>query len=161
MSMSVLQLFKALPVAREVVRGEALPPHAREYRRETITLGWEERLKVRSRRVSDSGFEFGTALPRGTVLRAGDWILLDDAKTIVAVVERLEPVFVIEPATPHEWGVFAYHIGNNHQPMMVSDGALVCPDVPGVQQLLEQHGIAFCRGMRPFTPVGFVPDHRH
>jgi urease accessory protein UreE len=87
--------------------------------------------------------------------------VLDDAKAIVAVVERLEAVFVIEPATPREWGVFAYHIGNNHQPMMVSDGALVCPDVPGMQQLLEQHGIAFCRGMRPFTPVGFVPDHRH
>jgi urease accessory protein len=159
--MSVLQLFKALPVARELVRGEALPPHARDYRRETITLGWEERIKIRSRRVSDRGFEFGTALPRGTVLRAGDSIVLDDAKTVVAVVERPEAVFVIEPATPHEWGVFAYHIGNNHQPLMVSDGALVCPDVPGMQQLLEQHGIAFCRATRPFTPVGSVPDHRH
>src|SRR5262245_17626043 len=159
--MSVLQLFKSLPVAREIVRGGALPPHAREYRRETITLGWEERLKVRSRRASDGGLEFGTALPRGTVLRAGDCIVLDDAKVIVAVVERLEPVLVVEPATPHEWGTFAYHIGNNHQPMMVSGRALVCPDVPGVQQLLEQHGITFSRAMLPFTPVGFVPDHRH
>src|SRR5262245_37233554 len=130
--MSVLQLFKALPVAREVVRREALPPHAREYRRETITLGWEERLKIRSRRVSDGGLEFGTALRRGTVLRAGDWIVLDEAKAIVAVVERPEPVFVIEPGTPDEWATFAYHIGNNHQPIMVSDGVLVCPDVPGV-----------------------------
>jgi urease accessory protein len=159
--MSVLQIFKTLPVAREVFRDDALPPQVRAYRRETITLGWEERMKARSRRMSDAGTEFGTALPRGTILCAGDCLVLDEAKTIVEVIERLEPVLVIEPASSREWGLFAYHIGNNHQPLMVCDEAIVCPEVPGMQQLLEQHGIAFTRAMRPFTPVGFVPDHRH
>ena len=39
-----------------------------------------------------------TALPRGTVLRAGDCFVLDDAaRWSSTVVERAEPVFVIEP----------------------------------------------------------------
>ncbi len=49
----------------------------------TSTLGWEERLKVRARRESDTGFEFATALPRGTVLRDGDCFVFDDLKIVV------------------------------------------------------------------------------
>ena len=50
-----------------------------------------------------------------------------------------EPVFVIEPRSRAEWGLFAYHIGNRHQPVMITERAIVCPDVPGVEQLLTQH----------------------
>ena len=56
--MSVLQVFKSLPVVHEVVREGALPASATGYARETVTLGWEERLKARGRRRSDGGTEF-------------------------------------------------------------------------------------------------------
>ena len=159
--MSVLQMFKSLPVARDVCREDAVPALARLYARDAITLGWEERLRARGRRTSDTGLEFGTALPRGSILRAGDCLVLDEARVIVTVAEREEPVFVIRPGSPEEWGLFAYHIGNNHQPMMIAAEGIVCPDVPGIVQLLEQHGMPFSRGMRAFTPVGALPDHRH
>ena len=74
----------------------------------------------------------GPSLPRGTVLRAGDCFVLDDERRVVMVVERPEAVFVIEPRSAPEWALFAYHIGNRHQPLMITDQALVCPDVPGV-----------------------------
>ena len=154
-------LFKSLPVARGVFREEDVPPLARGYARDAITLGWEDRLKARGRRRSDTGFEFGLTLARGTILREGDCFVLDDARVVVVVAERAEPVFVIKPASPEEWGLFAYHIGNNHQPMMIADGGIVCPDGPGMLQVLDQHGMPFSRAMRPFTPVGAVPDHRH
>ena len=159
--MSVLELFQSLPVAREVYRVDALPARALGYARDTIALGWEDRLKARGRRRSDAGLEFGTALERGTVLRGGDAFVIDGPNVIVSVVERDEPVFVIAPGSTAEWGLFAYHIGNNHQPMMIADGHIVCPDVPGLEQLLEQHAIPFSRATRPFTPIGFLPDHRH
>jgi urease accessory protein len=159
--MFVLHMFKSLPVVRDVCREEAVPTLARLYARDAITLGWEERLKARGRRSSDTGLEFGTALPRGTILRAGDCFVLDDARAIVTVAEREEPVFLVRPASPEEWGLFAYHIGNNHQPMMIADVGIVCPDVPGIQQVLELHGMPFSRAMRAFTPVGVVPGHRH
>ena len=156
-----MSLLNPLPVARDVYRAEALPQSAAGYRRDTITLGWEERSKTRARRVSDAGFEFGTVLPRGTLLRAGDCLIADDSKTIITVMEREEAVLVVEPASQTESSVFAYHIGNSHQPMMLHGTAIVCPDLPGVRQVLEYHRISFSQARRPFTPLGLVPDHRH
>jgi urease accessory protein len=140
---------------------DALPESSRGYVRDTVTLGWEDRTHAYGRRISDGGIEFGASLPRGTVLRAGDCFLLDDARVVVRVIERPEAVFVIEPRTPHEWGLFAYHIGNRHQPLMIVAEGLVCPDVPGVEQLLQQHHMPFVRASRPFTPATTVAGHQH
>ena len=80
---------------------------------------------------------------------------------VVVVVEKPEPVFVIEPKTPREWALFAYHIGNRHQPLMVTDHSLVCPDVAGVEQLLQQHHIPYVRATLPFTPASGSATHHH
>src|SRR4051812_21862285 len=106
----MLRVFKPLPVAHEVHPPGALPAGAREYAHDTITLGWEERIKARALRRSDGGVEFGTSLVRGTILRHGDTFVLDPVTTCVAVVESEEPVFVIQPASQHDWALFAYHI---------------------------------------------------
>src|SRR5258708_20103057 len=97
---------------------DALPQAARGYARDTITLGWEDRVHVHGRRRSDGGVEFGTALPRGTILRGGDSLVVHDARTVVTVVERPEPVFVLEPHTPQHWGFFPYHIANRPPPLI-------------------------------------------
>ena len=159
--MSVLQVFKSLPVAHEVMREEALPASASAYARETISLGWEDRLKARGRRRSDDGTEFGTALPRGTILRAGDCLLCEPLARVFVVVEREEAVLVVVPRTPLEWGLFGYYIGNSHQPVMLTEHEIVCADLPGMDQVLEQHAIVFARATRAFTPVGLLTDHRH
>src|SRR5437773_5288277 len=88
-----------------------LPETARAFSRESVTLGWEDRTHVHGRRRTDGGVEFGTTLPRGTVLRAGDCFVIDDERRVVTVVERPEAVFVIEPRASTEWALFAYHIG--------------------------------------------------
>lgn len=162
----MLQVFKSIPVVREILRADALPERARSYARDTLTLGWEERLKARGRRQSDGGRDFGTALPRGTMLHQGDCLVVDEARLVVVVVERAEPVFVIEPATAAEWALAAYAIGNSHQPLMVTATAIVCPDVSGMEQVLRYHAIAFRPSMAAFTPssVGggaYVPGHQH
>ncbi len=89
-----------------------------------------------------------------------------NAAIVVTVVERLEPVFVVEPPTAAEWGLFAYCIGNSHQPLMLTTTAIVCPDVPGMEHVLAYHGIPFSRSTRAFTPVSlggelFVAGHQH
>jgi urease accessory protein len=137
----------------------ALPAAAHGYARDTITLGWDDRLRVRGQRRSDAGIVFGLSLPRGTVLRGGDCLILNEASTVVVVIERPEPVFLIEPGTPRDWALFAYHIGNRHQPLMITDTGLVCPDVAGVEQLLEQQHIPFSRTTLPFTPATSVGNH--
>ena len=149
-----------MTIVERIYRDE-LPDAARGYARDTVTLGWEDRTHIHGRRRSDGGVEFGTSLPRGTVLRAGDLLVLDVERLVVSVVERPEPVFVVEPQTAREWSTFAYHIGNRHQPLMVTDRALVCPDVPGVEPLLQQHRIPYARGTMAFTPVATGAGHQH
>ena len=95
-------MFRALPVVHDIQRTDALTGAAAAYRRDTLTLGWDERLKARARRRTDGGVEFATALPRGTVLRRGDCFAIDAVSLVVAVVERLEPVFVLRPRTPRD-----------------------------------------------------------
>ena len=150
-----------MTIVERIHREPDLPAGAREYKRDTITLGWEDRTYVHGRRRTDGGVEFGTSLPRGTVLRAGDCFVLDEPQLIIAIVERPEPVFVIEPRTPREWALFAYHIGNRHQPVMITDRSLVCPDVAGVEQLLQQHRMPYVRATMPFTPVAAMAGHAH
>jgi len=144
-----------------IYRRSELPSSAREYARDTVTLGWEDRTHAHGRRRTDGGVEFGTALPRGTVLSGGDCLVLDAERLLVTVIERPEPVFVIEPPTAREWALFAYHIGNRHQPVMVTDRALVCPDAPGVEELLQQHRMPYSRATMAFTPAAVAAAHRH
>jgi urease accessory protein UreE len=94
-------------------------------------------------------------------LRAGDCFVLDGPRLVVAIVERAEPVFVIEPETSQEWALFAYQIGNRHQPIMILDESIVCPDAPGVEQLLQRHRMRYRRAMLPFTPAVVTAGHRH
>jgi len=150
-----------MTIVERVYRDGELPAGSGVYARDTLTLGWEDRTHVHGRRRTDGGVEFGTSLPRGTVLRAGDLVVLDAERLVVSIVERPEPVFIVEPRTPSEWGLFAYHIGNRHQPLMITDRALVCPEVPGVEQLLQQHRMPYARAMMPFTPAATVAGHQH
>lgn len=154
-------MFTSLPVAKEIYRPDALPGTVVRYPRDTVTLGWEDRLKARARRQSDRGFEFATTLARGTVLRQGDCFIFDVPPLIVGVIERAEPVLVIRPEGRDAWALFAYHIGNSHQPMMIADDGIVCADSPGMEQVLRYHGIVFSREVRSFTPVGQIPEHQH
>lgn len=159
MSTNVMNL-EPVTIIDRVHAPHDLPDRARSYARDTVTLGWEARTHVHGRRASDGGVEFGTSFPRGTVLRDGDCLVLDAERLVVSVVARPESVFVIEPRDAHEWALFAYHIGNRHQPVMIADGALVCPDAPGVEQLFQQHRMPYRRATRPFTPVA-TTGHQH
>ena len=152
-------LFRSVPIADAVFRVERLPAGLLDHPRDSIALGWEERLKARARRRTDNGVEFGTALARGTVLREGDCLALENPPLVVVVHELPEPVLVARPSSASEWALWGYHIGNSHQPLMIAADALVCAALPGMEQVLNYHAIPFSREMRPFTPVSQAPGH--
>jgi len=152
-------LFKTVPVADAVFRIDRLPAGLLDRARDSVTLGWEERVKTRARRRTDAGVEFGMSLPRGTVLRDGDCLSLEHPPLVVVVRERPEAVLVVRPSSAAEFALWGYHIGNSHQPIMIGDDELVCAELPGMEQVLVYHGIPFSRDMRPFTPVSQAPGH--
>jgi urease accessory protein len=131
------------------------------YRRDSLTLKWDERRQGHGRRRSDSGLEFAVSLPGGTILKEGDWMVLDNERTIVKVREALEPVYVLRPGTPQEWAYYAYHVGNRHQEVMIGDTELIFLQNPAVRSLLEQLHVQFETGQRPFTAALVNVGHSH
>jgi urease accessory protein len=121
------------------------------YRRETLTLTWEQRRQGHGKRQSDAGMEFAISLPAGTILKAGDCMILESERTIVRIQEASEPVYVVRPKTPQDWAYFAYHVGNRHQEVMIGETELIFLQNPAVRSLLEQLHAHFETGERPFT----------
>lgn len=128
---------------------------------DTLTLGWEDRLRVHGRRRSDQGVEFGLSLPRGTVLKEGDRLLLEPLRRLVRVREAEEAVCVMAPENPREAAWIAYQIGNRHQPLMITGTELICPRTPGVELVLAQLGISYIADQRCFTPAIARVGHDH
>ena len=44
---------------------------------------------------------------------------------------------------------------------IIDGDRIICPDVPGMAELLEGHGMTFTREVRRFTPIGQITDHGH
>jgi urease accessory protein len=131
------------------------------YRRDTLTLNWEERRQGHGRRFSDSGLEFGISLPGGSVLKAGDCLVLEAERTVVVIREAPEPVYIVKPRTPQDWAYYAYHVGNRHQQVMIGQTELVFLQNPAVRSLLEQLHVPFEAGERPFTAALVNVGHMH
>jgi len=98
-------------VIEAIHREDALPATARGYARDTITLGWEDRLHGRPRRrdrirsAPSAGHD--PARPRLPAPRRGEGRRRCRRATGAGV-------FLIEPRTPQQWGPYSYHVGNRH-----------------------------------------------
>jgi len=139
----------------------ALGSEYSSYRRDTITLVWEDRRQGHGRRRSDSGIEFAISLPGGTVLKNGDCFVLDPEKAIIAVQEAVQPVYVIRPKTLQEWAYYAYHVGNRHQSVMIGESEMIFLENPAVRSLLDQLHVQYTTDARPFTAALANTGHSH
>src|SRR3989475_10424841 len=137
-SPNVIFFFNAMTVVEHIVPVEDISPRYEGYRRETLTLTWEERLQGHGKRRSDAGLEFAISLPGGTVLKGGDCMILESEQTIVRIQEAPEPVYIVRPKTPQEWASYAYHVGNRHQQVMIGDTELIFLQNPAVRSLRSE-----------------------
>jgi urease accessory protein len=131
------------------------------YRRDKLTLTWEQRRQGHGKRRSDGGIEFAISIPGGTVLKSGDQMVLEPERTIVTVEEAPEPVYIVRPKTPQEWAYYAYHVGNRHQQVMIGNTELIFLQNPAVRSLLEQLHVHYETGTRPFTAALAHVGHTH
>jgi urease accessory protein len=131
------------------------------YHRDFLTLKWEDRRQGHGRRRSDTGMEFAISLPGGTILKAGDCMVLEQERTIITIQEAPEPVFILRPKTPQDWAYYAYHVGNRHQEVMIGKTELIFLQNPAVRSLLEQLHAHFETGERAFTAALANAGHSH
>jgi urease accessory protein len=87
----------------------------------TLQLPFQDRQRSRLRVRLSSGQEALLLMPRGSVLRGGDTLLLSDQR-VAAVVAAPETVSTVRASDPRALARAAYHLGNRHIPLEVGDG---------------------------------------
>ncbi len=132
-----------------------------------VELDFLERHRRRLRLTGRWGLSFLLDLPRATVMRDGEALVLSDGR-LVAISAKAEPVMDAFAHSPQELGRLAWHVGNRHLPAEIGATAI---------RLRHDHVIAaMLRGLgahvhvleAPFNPEagayaagGHGHDHDH
>lgn len=140
--------------------------HAGATRR--LTLRYAERCKSRLRVELDDGTEAGLFLPRGTVLRAGDRLVAEDAAVVVEIRAATEELYEVRAAhdaiDPHfDLLRGTYHLGNRHVPVQLAPGRLRLERDTVLRDLLLRLGLDVREVVAPFEPEAgaYGGGHRH
>ena len=132
----MLHCSKRLPM------GSGLAP-ALIKRAATVELDWDVRQKSRFDATDSSDRAFGVFLPRGSVVRGGDVLLLEDG-SLVRVVAAKQAVLHIshcpQHGSPFDLTRAAYHLGNRHVPIeLQADHLKIEPDHVLAEMLRAMH----------------------
>ncbi|MDA7416472.1 urease accessory protein UreE [Xenophilus arseniciresistens] len=109
----------------------------------TVELDWDVRQKSRFETTDSQGRRIGVFLPRGTAVRGGDLLVLEDG-SLVRVIAALQTVLRITHCsahgTPFDLTRAAYHLGNRHVPIeLQSDHLKIEPDHVLADMLRAMH----------------------
>ncbi|TXI22570.1 MAG: urease accessory protein UreE [Roseateles sp.] len=145
-----------LTVDKIVSQGRGLAPVLlkRAFR---VDLDWDVRQKSRFEATDSAGRRLGVFLPRGTVVRGGDVLVVSDG-TLVVVTAAPQPVLQVrhcpDHGTPFDLLRAAYHLGNRHVPLELQPGLLQFePDAVLADMLRRQHLIV-TEAQAAFEPEG-------
>ena len=136
-----------------------------------LALPYELREKARQRARLSSNEDAALFLPRGTVLRNGDYLRGTDElgrSLMVRIVAAPEPVLEVECHDADEFARCAYHLGNRHTPVQIigrkDDGhyALRIRADHVLADMLDGLGAHSHQLMAPFEPeAGAYGGHSH
>ena len=109
----------------------------------TVELDWDVRQKSRFDATDSQGRQLGVFLPRGTLVRGGDVLVVEDG-SLVKVLAAPQPVLVITHCSDHGTSFdltrAAYHLGNRHVPIELQpDHLKIEPDHVLADMLRSQH----------------------
>jgi urease accessory protein len=126
----------------------------------TVALDWDVRQKSRFDATDSTGRVIGVFLPRGTLVRGGDVLVLEDGSLVrvqAAPQDVLRITACAEHGSPFDLTRAAYHLGNRHVPIELQpDHMKIEPDhvladmlramhmtVVAVQEAFEPEGGAY------------------
>ncbi len=118
----------------------------------TLTLTFEDRRRSRLLVHLGDGSEAALMLPRGTVLRDGDWLGGEGGAPVVRVRAAAETLSVARTADVHLLTRAAYHLGNRHVPMQIVPGALSYQHDHVLDDLARELGLNVTTEEAPFEP---------
>jgi urease accessory protein len=126
----------------------------------TLTLPFELRQKSRLLTRLDDGEEIGLLLPRGTVLRHGDLLCIEDGR-VARVIAAPEDVSTAATTEPPRLARACYHLGNRHVPVQIDDAWLRYRYDYVLDAMVEALGLEVIRERAPFEPETGAYEARH
>ncbi len=125
-----------------------------------LSLTAEERTRSRYRFEISEGQVLLFRLPRGTVLKNGDFLQAETGE-VLKIIAKPEPVFTI--TTQHSLDLLraAYHLGNRHVPLEITATYLRLSPDSVLKEMLEQLGVKVTEEMVPFQPETGAYGHSH
>ncbi len=127
-----------------------------------LVLPFDARQKSRQLATLDTGEEVALVLPRGTVLRGGDFVVTNDSR-VVEVVASPEPLLHVVCESPEALARAAYHLGNRHVPVQVGEGWVRITKDHVLEVMLRGLGATVTPVEAPFEPEAgaYGAHHRH
>jgi urease accessory protein len=109
----------------------------------TVELDWDVRQKSRFDATDSNGRAFGVFLSRGTLVRGGDMLVLEDGSLVrvqAAPQEVLRITACSQHGSPFDLTRAAYHLGNRHVPIELQpDHLKIEPDHVLADMLRAMH----------------------
>ena len=109
----------------------------------TVELDWDVRQKSRFDATDSNGRALGVFLPRGTLVRGGDVLVLEDGSLVrvqAAPQEVLRITACAQHGSPFDLTRAAYHLGNRHVPIELQpDHLKIEPDNVLADMLRAMH----------------------
>jgi urease accessory protein len=127
-----------------------------------LRLPFDRRQKSRQRATLASGEEVAIVLPRGEVMRGGDWVIASDGR-VIEIVAAVEKILHVECDTPQALARAAYHLGNRHVPVQVGEGWLRIAEDHVLARMLEGLGARLTPMESAFEPEAgaYGAHHSH
>ena len=117
----------------------------------SVCLPFDERKKSRLKTTAENGEALGLMLPRGQVLRNGA-LLRDETGRIILVKAASECLSVVRSESPLLLMRAAYHLGNRHVPLQVSEGYLCYQHDHVLDDMVRGLGLTVTSEQLPFEP---------
>lgn len=143
-----------LHASKRIAGGAGLAP-ALLKRAPTLDLDWDTRQKSRFGATDSAGRELAVLLPRGSVLRGGDVLVLDDG-SLVRVQAAPQPVLQVRHCSAHgspfDLLRAAYHLGNRHVPLELQPDLLQLEPDPVLADMLRRQHLIVSEAQAAFEP---------
>ncbi|MGV0026951.1 urease accessory protein UreE [Phormidesmis priestleyi] len=126
-----------------------------------LSLTAEERSRSRHLFQTDEGQAVYLNLPRGTTLKNGDR-LQSDSGEVAEICAKPEPVITVTAKTPTDLLQAAYHLGNRHVAIEITETYLRLSPDSVLQDLLHHRGLQVIEEIASFQPeIGAYGSHSH
>jgi urease accessory protein len=147
-----------------IVLTALLDRHSDLVANDRLSLTAEERQRSRHPFLTDGGIEVYLQLERGGFLRQGDRLRSADGFTIVEIIAKPEQVLAATADRDTHLLQAAYHLGNRHVSLEITNTHLYLLPDPVLRDLLQQRGLLVEELERPFQPESGAyeqPYHHH